>query len=452
MTRRPSWRAVPLCALVVWLIAGLLPASAARAEATPRRPVTPSPSPSAEEVRPFATARLRADASLSDVVALRADDVWAVGQEGVWDDWQSRAVITHWDGSSWSTVGIRNDASSAGRLRSIAAASPGELWAVGQGHDSLPYVAKGDGSVFDRVDVPRLGSADWLGGVAAISGRVVAVGGRDGRPLVATGTGDGWTIATHGASGVLYGVTLLSAKEGWAVGDTGSRPLILRLTGSGWKTAKVPTIKGGFLRDVYAASAKRVIAVGGVHRKSGIFPLVLYWNGAHWTRMHVPGGAAELYGVTGEPHVPGRPQRYWISGYDPADPQDPYLLRYEHGKWHVDRGERTGGDSVVRLQAVSHVDGLTMAVGHVVDDRGRYTDVIETLDSPAPAGGATGRAREKAAGAGPQMTAPSSQPESLGGRSPMRTTSATNPPMKAATAAKRIQPRMGQPSSAASSR
>ncbi|HEY9525227.1 MAG TPA: hypothetical protein VIR33_18455, partial [Thermopolyspora sp.] len=217
---------------------------------------------------------------------------------------------------------------------------------------------------------------------------------------VTTGTAAGWSALTRGGSGTLYGVALLSAKDGWAVGDTGAKPLIMRLTASGWKATRTPAIKGGFLRDVYIAGSKKAIAIGGVHHRTGtISPLVLVWNGRHWSRTRVPGSRAELYGVTGERHGSERGARFWISGYDPGHPEDPYLLRYEGGKWRVDRGERTGGDRTVRLQAVSHVSGLTMAVGHVVDGQDRYTDVIETLDSVASkaAGNAPGKTTGKAA-------------------------------------------------------
>ncbi len=380
MTRRPSRRAVPLCVLLTGLLAGTLmrPTSAAHARVDPTPAARTAPAATTPDRHPAGTARLRADGSLSDIAARGPTNVWAVGQEGVWDDWQSRGVITHWDGDSWNAVGIRNDASGAGRLRSISAASPTELWAVGEGHDSLPYVARGDGSTFDRVDVGPLRAGDWLGGVAAVPGRVVAVGGRAGRPLITTGASAGWTAAARRAEGTLYGVALLSAKEGWAVGETGDGPMILRLSGNTWKTVRVPRVKGGFLRDVHADGPKRAIAIGGVYRGSGgkIHPLALEWNGKRWSRMRVPNHAAELYGVTGDRHG-----RYWASGYDPAHAHEPFLLRYENGKWKTDRGEKAGADQTVRLQAVGHVTGLTMAVGHLVDATGRYTDVIETLEA-----------------------------------------------------------------------
>lgn len=379
MTRRPSRRAVPLCVLLTGLLAGTLmrPTSAAHAQVEPDPAVPASAAATGDLTPPPASARLRVDGSLSDIVALSATDVWAVGQEGVWDDWQSRGVITHWDGRSWTPVDIRNDASGAGRLRAVAAASPTELWAVGEGHDSRPYVARGDGTTFDRVDVAPLRAGDWLGGVAAVPGRVVAVGSRDGRPMIATGASGRWTTVERDTRGTLYGVALLSAKEGWAVGETTRGPLVLRLSGGKWKPIRVPHVKGGFLRDVHAAGGKRAVAIGGVHRGPGeIQPLALEWNGKRWSRMRVPARVAELYGVTGDGDG-----RFWAAGFDPARPHEPFLLRYADGKWRAERGGKAAGrDRTVRLQAVTHVAGLTMAVGHVVDAAGRYTDVIETVE------------------------------------------------------------------------
>src|SRR5690606_11597092 len=86
--------------------------------------------------------------------------------------------------------------------------------------------------------------------------------------------------------------------------------------------------------------------------------------------------------------------------------------------------------------------------------RSRATSGPDPLTARGAAGTAARARRRGAPGrtAPGQTTAPSSQPESLGGPSPRRTTSATNPPMNAATAANRIQPCIGQRSRAASSR
>lgn len=386
MTRRLIRRAVPLCVLSAGLLAGLLPCATSVAHAHARLAgATAERSPSGDEVAlgtGSSTGRLQADGSLSDVAGLSSKDVWAVGQEEAWDFWRNRGVITHWDGSSWSEVPIRGDANGAGHLRSVAAPGASEIWAVGDGHDGLPYVARGSRDGFDRVGVPQLRTGDWLGAVAASSGRVVAVGSRDGKAFLLSsgGAAKGTTWKTgQGPKGALYGVALAGRSDGWAVGDSGTGPLAMRLTASGWKEGDLPEIKGGFLRDVYAEGRKRAIAVGGVYGSDGkIAPLVLQWDGSHWTRLQPPGRRAELYGVTGDGDG-----EFWISGYDPDDAGEGLLLRYDGARWTTLHAKTPSEDRTVRLQAVTHVGDLTMAVGHVLD-KDRYTDLVERF-APPPA-------------------------------------------------------------------
>lgn len=396
MSRRTPRRALSLCVLMA-AVAGLplRATSVAHAHADPGRPRAERTA--AALLQESATARLRTDGSLSDVVGLSTTDIWAVGQQDVWEAWQNRSVLTHWDGSAWTEAGIRNDPSGAGHLRSVAAVSPRDIWAVGDGHDGLPYVVRGDGSVFDRVSVPQFGSGDWLGGVAAVPGRVVAVGSRGRKPLVATAGAKGWSIAKvkSKGKGTLYGVAVNARGDGWAVGDDESGPLILRASGGTWKPVDIPHTDGGYLRDVYLDGPRKAVAVGGVYRGEGdISPLVLEWNGRRWSRAEVPGRRAELYGVTGD----GK-GHFWISGFDPAHAGAAYLLRGDGRKWKVVRGETPARPRTVRLQAVTHVGDLTLAVGHVVDERDRYTDVVERFQPGAtPAGEAAGTGTPEATG------------------------------------------------------
>ncbi|MEV6981362.1 hypothetical protein AB0M95_08910 [Sphaerisporangium sp. NPDC051017] len=383
MSRRLPRRALPLCVLLTGVLTGGLirATSAAHAHADPSRPRA-ADRPPAALLQQSASARLKADGSLSDVVGLSATDIWAVGQEDVWEAWQNRSVITHWDGSAWTEFDIRNDASGAGHLRSVAAPSPREIWAVGDGHDGLPYVVRGDGSAFDRVSVPEFGSRDWLGGVAAVPGRTVTVGSRGGKPLIATGTSAGWTVTEGENDGTLYGVALTRKGDaGWAVGDDGGRPVIMRFDGDTWDPVTAPSIDGGFLRDVAVDGPKKAVAVGGVYHDGGkITPLVLTWNGKRWSRASVPTRYAELYGVTGD----GK-GHFWASGYDPEHAGQAYLLRGgPTGGWRVVRGKPSTAPRTMRLQAVTHVGDLTLAVGHVVDADERYTDVVERFQPGTP--------------------------------------------------------------------
>ncbi|ADG88029.1 hypothetical protein [Thermobispora bispora] len=378
MTRSPKGRAVPLCALFAGLLAGphLRPAAVAHAYTGPGL-LAAQRTAHVEIARDWLPPRLQGDASLSDVAAVSATDIWAVGQQDVWDLWRNRGVIAHWNGSSWTEVPVRGDETGPGHLRSVAVAGRNDVWVVGDGQDGLPYVAHGSADGFSRVRVRELRSGDWLGAVAAASGRVVMVGSRDGKAfLVSLGKNGAWATA-QGGKGAMYGVALSGKSDGWAVGDSGTRPLIMRLSGSGWKPASVPEVAGGYLRDVHVDGKRSSLAVGGVYRGgTSIAPLVLHWNGKKWRRLRLPVRVAELYGVTGD----GR-GTYWISGYDPRHPERSFLLKYDGRRWTTLRGRASGQKRKVRLQAVSHVSGLTVAVGHLLDAKDRYTDHVERYET-----------------------------------------------------------------------
>lgn len=363
MTRRSQRRALSL--FLATSVALIQAAPAAHAD--PRRPTT------IEAWQQSTSVRLQADGSLSDVLAVSAGDVWAVGQQEIWDVWKNRGTIRHWNGEGWSEVPVRDDASS-GNLRGLAAASASEVWAVGDGHDGLPYLARGDVNGFDRVRPPALRAGDWLGGVDAGSGRVVAVGSREKQGLILTGQGNSWTVHQTKEQGALYAVA-----DGFAVGDTGTEPLIVHYSGGSWKTMPVPYIPGGYLRDIQVDSAKRAVAVGGVYQgPDDISPLMLTWNGKHWREQRLPASVSDvrLYGVTGD----GK-GRYWMTGYDPSQPTEPFMTRCEKGHCETIRGEAPEGRSSVRLQALAYLPGkgTVWAVGHAVDTRDRYTDVVESF-------------------------------------------------------------------------
>ncbi|MFI6596927.1 hypothetical protein ACIBHX_11770 [Nonomuraea sp. NPDC050536] len=359
MTRRSRRRALSMTLALAFAVPQV-----DVAQADPR-PVT------VEAWQHSTSARLDSDGSLSDVVALSPNDVWAVGQQGIWDLWQNRGTIRHWNGTSWAEAAIR-DATGADNLRGVTATSPSDVWAVGDGHDGVPYLANGDVTGFDRVRPQQLRVGDWLGGIDARPGRVVAVGSRERNGLIVTGERGAWTAQTTKEKGALYAVS-----GPFAVGDTGSAPLILKYADNAWKSVPVPSIPGGYLRDVQADGVKRAIAVGGVHQADGgVGPLVLMWNGKKWQRQKLEAGNARLYGVAGD----GK-GRFWIAGYDPAQPAEAYMLRCEKGACATMRGEPVKGRSSIRLQAVAYVPGKgsVWAVGHSVDRNDRYTDVVESF-------------------------------------------------------------------------
>ncbi|TMR30633.1 hypothetical protein ETD85_28565 [Nonomuraea zeae] len=344
--------------------------SVAWSQVTPAAHADPRPG-TIEAWQQSTSVRLQPDGSLFDVLALSSSDVWAVGQQEIWDVWKNRGTIRHWNGAGWAEVPVR-DATAAGNLRGLAAAGASDVWAVGDGHDGLPYLAHGDVAGFDRVRPQGLRAGDWLGGVDAKSGRVVAVGSREDNGLILTGQGNSWTTQETKEEGALYAVA-----GGFAVGDTGDKPLIVHNSGGSWKSMPLPSIPGGYLRDVQVDNSKRAVAVGGVYRGPGdISPLVLTWNGKRWREQRLPDAGARLYGVTGD----GK-GRYWMAGYDPSRPAEPFMVRCEKSSCETIRGRANEGRSSVRLQAVTYLAGKSTvwAVGHAVDTADRYTDVVESF-------------------------------------------------------------------------
>lgn len=358
---------------VAFLLGQTLPGTpAAHAHADPTRSAFV-----ADTWQRFTSAKLQGDGSLSDIVGLSPTDVWAVGQQDIWDAWEHRSAIVHWDGRTWTQVGIRNDGAGAEHLRSIAAASPSDLWVVGTAHDGLPYIAHGDGTAFDRVSVDQIGAGDWLGGVDAVPGKVVAVGRRENAPLILTRSGTTWEVDVAKGEGTLYSVAISGKGEGWAVGDAGGQPLIMRLSGGSWKRVLLPRLPGGYLRDVHLDGPKRALAIGGIYHGQGrSTALMLAWNGKQWTKLKVPAGNAKLYGVTGD----GK-GRFYVSGFDAKRPGEMFLLRYDGRSTEIIRGGKTGARHTVRLQAVTTLPGSSAvwAVGHIVDASDRYSDVITTF-------------------------------------------------------------------------
>jgi hypothetical protein len=106
------------------------------------------------------------------VSAAAWDDVWAVG------DSQTRSLVLHWDGSSWSVV----DHPTAGTYSTLwgVVAAGGRAYAVGYSRDSAvqPLICRWDGAAW-TLQPAATGTAinPWLTAVSAADGaRPWAVG------------------------------------------------------------------------------------------------------------------------------------------------------------------------------------------------------------------------------------------------------------------------------------
>ena len=93
------------------------------------------------------------DNFLSAVSATGANDIWAVGRSRNPFNFQTSTLIEHWDGNSWSTViGFGVEPSSA--AYGVAAVSPGDAWAVGDGA-GLALIGRWDGSSWSVFPSPN---------------------------------------------------------------------------------------------------------------------------------------------------------------------------------------------------------------------------------------------------------------------------------------------------------
>jgi hypothetical protein len=205
---------------------------------------------------------------LQGVAALASDNIWAVGYY-VDNNQVNETLVEHWDGKSWSIVNSPNRGTDGSQLFGIAAASPSDIWAVGnsgQGNGVLTLIEHWDGSAWIIIDSPNPGSgANYLRGVSIVPGGVWTVGGyyeNGGFSLTLTERWDGinWNIVPSPnvkESNSLLGVSGTAANDVWAVGTfgfgDGSATLIEHWDGSNWNV--VPSPSGGEFNGLSAVAA-----------------------------------------------------------------------------------------------------------------------------------------------------------------------------------------------------
>ena len=122
--------------------------------------ITPNPNPSSSSNL------------LSDVAAVSANDVWAVGYYNS-SSGPSQTLVEHWDGSQWSVVPSPNTAiTMTNSLRHLDVVSANDVWAVGFYSYNYPHtlIEHWDGVQWSIVPSPAPGQqGDELWGVSAVS-------------------------------------------------------------------------------------------------------------------------------------------------------------------------------------------------------------------------------------------------------------------------------------------
>ncbi|HVF98963.1 MAG TPA: S-layer homology domain-containing protein [Chloroflexia bacterium] len=262
--------------------------------------------------------------ALASVVAVAADDVWAVGnylnEFGI-----SQTLVEHWDGSAWSVVESANVGPLLDNyLTSIDAVAPDDVWAVGYYFNDVAVaqtlIQHWDGSTWSIVGSPNEGeSNNFLYAVSVVGpDDVWAVGAYAVvspnqyifKALALHWNGVAWTVIDTPSVGsfnnVLYGVDAAASDDVWAVGyfsgSSGTRPLVEHWDGSTWEPIIGPELgaANGQLYDVVAISANDVWAVGQIGGYSSApEPLSAHWDGIEWTQVRMPRPEPGPYGYSG---------------------------------------------------------------------------------------------------------------------------------------------------------
>ncbi|MGH2595399.1 MAG: hypothetical protein ACRDH7_05500 [Actinomycetota bacterium] len=258
---------------------------------------------------------------LDDIAALSVTDAWAVGGVFTQTDQVGHTLIEHHDGTSWSAVpSVDGPNSSQSSLSGVVPLAANDVWAAGTyiRADNLirTLIEHWDGTVWSRVKSPNAGHPAG-GELSDIDGVVAddvwAVGGygqgAPGRTLIEHWDGTAWTVVPSPNKGPypnsLTDVVAVAPVDAWAIGTWFTkafvdRTLVLHWDGTKWR--RVPSPNAGSsrtpndLESISAVAADDIWAVG----TRGLHTLTVHWDGVSWSvnSSPTPGGNADLAGVT----------------------------------------------------------------------------------------------------------------------------------------------------------
>lgn len=218
--------------------------------------------------------------SLAAVDATGPDDVWAVGSAS--SGAGAQPMILRWDGTSWNTA-IAPNLLGGGALSGVVTVSPTDAWAVGYEGDTgigseRALILHWDGTAWTVTATKAGGGKSLLRSVdAAAPDDVWAVGYHHQRPAAMHFDGNQWRWTTLDVRGDLFGVSAGAPDEAWAVGTA-----IVRWNGTAWKPVGTVRRKGE-LDAASMPSAAGLWAVGRRPAGDGVAALIQLFDGKRWS-------------------------------------------------------------------------------------------------------------------------------------------------------------------------
>jgi hypothetical protein len=242
---------------------------------------------------------------LSGVAAVSANDVWAVGALSTGGTGRNRALIEHWNGTTWSVAAIP-DPAGTDSLSKVTAVSASDVWAVGSGGPanggpSRPLFMHWNGSTWSLVRSPTVqGKTTVLADVTSVaSNDVWAVGSffdfsvpSFSSTLTEHWDGQRWRIVKSADTGKdnadgLAAAAGIGHDDVWAIGNFvqhGEQTLTEHWNGSSWTIAAAP--RSFLMSGATAVATDDVWAVGSSLR---IFDSeIVHWDGSSWRVVPSP--------------------------------------------------------------------------------------------------------------------------------------------------------------------
>jgi len=136
-----------------------------------------------------------------------------------------------------------------------------------------------------------------------------------------------------GANSHLYGVAALAADDVWVVGDRQEQALVEHWDGARWRVVASPSPEGypSALRGVVALSRRDIWAVGATATGT----LVEHWDGARWrvVASPSPGGSGASNGLLAVAGVSARD--VWAVGWTTGQYREPLAEHWDGRRWRA---------------------------------------------------------------------------------------------------------------------
>jgi hypothetical protein len=263
-----------------------------------------------------------------------------------------------------------------GQLWGVTAASPTAAWAVGwtentkNGSDQKPLLLQWNGKKWSRVPVKGVSEGQLIAVSAASPRDVWAVGqgifGSNAGIFILHWNGRAWSQMASGLNSTYQPTAVVATSHDvWVAAYNGNYTAFLHLTGGRWYV--VPTT----LTSVYQVTGLAVVSptaawATGVYEKPSeighLYSFLLRWNGSVWKRVADP-----LSNQATQAMASGAKGTVWMVGYgETIGGAGGQSARWDGRSWHSVPCPSSGGFSGVALIP----GGTAWAVGSAVTSNG----------------------------------------------------------------------------------